>query len=166
MWTKFNPSVLRIVETVESGVIGDVRYIQAGFGFAAPYDLASRFWDPVQGGGALLDLGVYPITLAHLFLGRPEVVTVVGDVGAAGGDTVRAMSLAAGDVIAHAATSIVHALPATATISGVNGFIAVDAPFWCPPSFTVHPGGLAPDAPEPVTVTTPQEGYGYVPMFR
>jgi predicted dehydrogenase len=166
MWTKFNPTIGRIKETIASGVIGDVRHVNAAFGFSAPRDPASRFWDPAQGGGALLDLGVYPITLAHLFLGKPDVVSALGSIGADGVDTRVVLTLASGEVLAQAAASIVHALPANATISGTTGFIDVAAPFWCPPSFTVFPQGMAPWAPPPEVVTVEQEGNGYVPMFR
>jgi len=75
MWMKFNPAVQRLREIVEAGTIGAVRHITTGMGFPAPA-AAGRFWSAEQGGGALLDLGVYVITFAEMFLAEAGEVTV------------------------------------------------------------------------------------------
>ena len=67
-----NPAIRRIVELVADGAIGEVRHITADFGVAGPFPPGHRMRAPALGGGALLDLGVYPVTFAHLFLGPPS----------------------------------------------------------------------------------------------
>jgi predicted dehydrogenase len=78
MWTKFSPAIQRAVELVSSGTIGEPRFFQAGLGFPVPADGPPRYWDAALGGGALYDLAVYPVALAHLFLGTPQSVSASG----------------------------------------------------------------------------------------
>ncbi|RPF38383.1 Gfo/Idh/MocA family protein [Streptomyces sp. TLI_185] len=75
MWTYVNPAVLRMRELIADGAIGEVRSVHADFSIALPYDAAHRLHDPAQGGGAVLDLGVYPVSFAHLLLGAPDAVS-------------------------------------------------------------------------------------------
>ena len=166
MWMKFNPMIRTLQTTLAEGVIGEVRWIQAAFGFGVPYDPASRFWDPAQGGGALLDVGIYPITLAQLFTGPPDHISAEGTINPDGVDRRVLVNLEGRDVQAQLATSIEHMLTPRATIAGTAGFIDVDMPFWVSGGFTVWPEGVRPGGPEPYEVREPIEGGGYVPMFR
>jgi predicted dehydrogenase len=75
MWTYCNPLIRRMVELIADGAIGEVRMVQADFGIVGPPEVTHRLRDPNQGGGALLDLGVYPISFAHLVLGAPQAVS-------------------------------------------------------------------------------------------
>ncbi len=168
MWMKFNPTVQRLREIVGAGTIGAVRHITAAMGFPAPAT-STRFWSAEQGGGALLDLGVYAITFAEMFLaeaGEVTVSSVLGRVREDGVDTRALMTLTAGEAAAQLATSIEHTVIPTASIAGTDGFILVDMPFWVPKGFDVYPRGLGPGAPPPTRVETGTEGTGYVPMFR
>jgi predicted dehydrogenase len=168
MWMKFNPAVQRLREIVDAGTIGTVRYITTGMGFPVPA-AASRFWSAEQGGGALLDLGVYVITFAEMFLAEAGGITVgsvLGRVREDGVDTRALVTLAAGEATAQIATSIDHTVIPQASIAGTSGFIVVDMPFWVPKGFDVYPRGLGPGAPPPTRVETDPEGTGYVPMFR
>lgn len=72
VWSRFLPSIQRAAEIVASGELGEVRWVQADLGFPAPYDPESRLWKREEGGGALMDLGVYLLTWALVTLGRPE----------------------------------------------------------------------------------------------
>lgn len=72
MWTYLNPVVRRLTELVRGGAIGEIRTVQADFGFAGDFAAGHRLRDPDLGGGALLDLGVYPVSFAHLLLGEPD----------------------------------------------------------------------------------------------
>ena len=166
MWMKFHPAIEALQESVASGAIGEVRYLHAGFGFSAPRDPSSRFWSADEGGGALLDMGVYPITLAHLLLGHCHLEAALGDIRDDGIDTRAMATLASANAVAQTAVSIEHAIPPSAAIAGETGFILIDLPFWAPGSFQVFPNGLAPGAPEPTTISATAEGVGYVPMFR
>ena len=62
--------ILRVVELIADGAIGAVTGVQADFGVAGPFPPEHRMRNAALGGGALLDLGIYPISLAHLLLGR------------------------------------------------------------------------------------------------
>ncbi len=70
MWMKFNPAIRKAIYWIESGRIGAVKYVKADFFLDAPFDPASRLYDPALGGGALLDVGIYPVTFAVIAAGK------------------------------------------------------------------------------------------------
>lgn len=71
MWTGFLPNILSIQNTIKSGTIGEIIHLSADFGFKTDYNPKSRLFDPVLGGGSLLDIGIYPLYVSLLFLGKP-----------------------------------------------------------------------------------------------
>lgn len=73
-WTKFIPQYEKMMELIKAGTIGEVKLIQADFGFKAPEPKAQRLYDPALGGGSLLDIGIYPVFLAQTILGKPVEV--------------------------------------------------------------------------------------------
>ena len=74
LWTRFNPSFVEIKKLINKGVIGDVKYVNADFSFKSDKPLNSRVLDLDLGGGAILDIGIYPAFLAYSILGIPEEV--------------------------------------------------------------------------------------------
>jgi len=74
MWTYCNPLIRHLAALVADGVIGEVRHVASNFGFHADFPPEHRMRNPELGGGALLDLGVYPVSFAHLLLGEPDSV--------------------------------------------------------------------------------------------
>ncbi|WP_436771874.1 Gfo/Idh/MocA family protein [Yinghuangia sp. YIM S09857] len=141
MWMRFNPVIRRAREIVASGTIGDVRSITASFGFPAPFDPAHRLWDPAQGGGALLDLGIYPVALAHLFLGTPERVEVTGSLASSGVDAEAELSMSwPGGVRATLETSLLNLQPMAGQITGTLGRVDFDPPFHATSRLSVHVG--------------------------
>ena len=80
MWMRFNPAHRAAIKSIRDGAIGEVRRIHADFSFNLPFDPEHRLWNLETGGGALLDLGVYPLTLAWWILGEPADVNAVGTV--------------------------------------------------------------------------------------
>lgn len=74
MWSRYLPAMRAAREHVASGALGPIRSLKGELAWNAPYDPASRLYDPASGGGALLDLGVYPVSLARYFLGEPDHV--------------------------------------------------------------------------------------------
>lgn len=86
MWMRFLPFVAKIDELVAAGSIGPVRHVQADFGFPADPDPGRRWFDPGLGGGSLLDVGIYPFTLAYHILGEPEQVEAVVSTAPSGVD--------------------------------------------------------------------------------
>ena len=72
MWTRFLPHMVRLREIIQEGTIGEVRKVVASHNQNLPEDPAHRLNDPALGGGALLDLGIYPVSFAFDILGAPE----------------------------------------------------------------------------------------------
>jgi predicted dehydrogenase len=70
-WSRFLPQYEKVTQLINEGVIGEVKLIQADFGFRAPEPPAQRLFDPALGGGSLLDIGLYPVFLAISLLGKP-----------------------------------------------------------------------------------------------
>lgn len=77
MWIRFLPSIQHLLNFINKGTIGDVLIVQASMHYKAPYDPDSRYFDRSLGGGSLLDLGIYPVFLANLLLGKPEIIKAV-----------------------------------------------------------------------------------------
>lgn len=96
MWTRFLPHMVRLREIVASGAIGELRMLQADFGFRTSFNPQGRLFDPALGGGALLDVGIYPISLASMLLGTPTRVTSMAHLGATGVDEQSAIILGYG----------------------------------------------------------------------
>ena len=88
IWSRFLPAYRSLVEVIGEGRIGEPLLVEADFGFRRPVDPAHRHFAPELGGGALLDLGIYPIQLCTLVLGPIERVVADGVVGETGVDEV------------------------------------------------------------------------------
>ena len=71
LWSRFNPAILAAKKEIDDGAIGKLRAVKADFCFNYPYDLESRLVNKSLAGGALLDIGIYPIFLSYLFFGKP-----------------------------------------------------------------------------------------------
>ena len=106
-----------------------------------PYDPTDRLFDPTQGGGAMLDLGVYVVSFAQYFLGRPDRVEVVGSLAPTGVDAEAALLLGYADGrAASLLISLRNPTPGAARLHGTGGWIEV------PPRFH-HPTGSSWAAP-------------------
>lgn len=78
LWSRFNPSIVKVKDLIEEGKIGDIAYLSANFGFyALDRDEDGRLLNPDLAGGSLLDIGIYPIFLAYLMLGKPDNIEAV-----------------------------------------------------------------------------------------
>jgi predicted dehydrogenase len=163
MWTRFQPLVRRLVDLVADGAVGEVQMVQADLGFAAQDRPADhRLWDPSQGGGAMLDLGVYPVSFAHMLLGPPETVRAVGSVTGRGVDASAGVLLGWGSG-AHAtlSASLTGQVGRSAQVVGTTGRIALEPPFHHPPRLVLHRDGR-----EPEEITAAHRGRGYVHMVE
>lgn len=93
VWTRFTPGFQRAQQILESGEIGDVKWVHSDLGFPATADRSSRIWAREAGGGALLDLTVYPLQWALLGLGHPDSVHAEGVLTSWGVDAQNALTL-------------------------------------------------------------------------
>jgi predicted dehydrogenase len=138
MWTRFLPHVAAMHQVIDAGEIGEIVSITADHGQRFRHDPSSRLFDPALAGGALLDLGVYPISFAHDFLGVPDAVHAVGQLTDTGVDGQVSVVLTYGaQVQATLSTTLWSRTPTRAHISGTEGNLQVQGSFYAPTSFTV-----------------------------
>lgn len=138
MWTRFLPHVAALHQVIDAGEIGDIVNISADHGQFFPFNPASRLYDPALAGGALLDLGVYPVSFAHDFLGVPTAVQAAGALTETGVDGQISIALSyPGGAQATLSTTLWAKTPTTASISGTEGWIEVAGSFYGPTSFRV-----------------------------
>jgi predicted dehydrogenase len=124
MWSRFLPSMQRAFEIAASGEIGAVKWVGADLGFPAPYSPTSRLWAPRDGGGALLDITVYPLLWALGTLGFPQTVSATGWVNDDGVDAQNALTLGYHHgAQAQLTSSLLAHGPRTATVAGSAGFL-------------------------------------------
>jgi predicted dehydrogenase len=146
MWMYCHPLIRRVKALVDDGAIGEVRTVQADFGLAGPFPPSHRLRDPAQGGGALLDLGVYPISFAHLLLGEPADVmarTVLSE-EEVDLQTGALLSWESG-ALASVHCSIVSGTPRTASVTGSHGRIDIPCTFFHPDHFVLRRDGREPE---------------------
>uniref|UniRef100_UPI002B2731A8 Gfo/Idh/MocA family protein n=1 Tax=Nocardioides sp. TaxID=35761 RepID=UPI002B2731A8 len=86
MWTACHPVVQTVVDAVRSGRLGRPRHLHAELGFRVDAEPGDRMLDPALGASALLDMGIYPLTLAHLLLGEAETLHATADLSDRGID--------------------------------------------------------------------------------
>lgn len=159
MWTRFIPLIVEAQRLIQSGAIGEVRMITADFGFRAGFNPQSRAFAPELGGGALLDVGIYPISLASMLLGTPERIVSMADLGQTGVDEQSAFILGyAKGQLAVLSTAIRTSTPQDAVIMGTEGMIRIHPPFWVPKKMTLKPAGK--DAQE-IEIPYVANGFNY-----
>ena len=158
MWPRFLPGIAKTRELVAAGLIGEVRRVTADFGFAARFDPGDRLFDRRLGGGALLDVGIYPVSLAHMILGAPGTIFGVAHIGETGVDEEAAVLLEyEGGRHAVLSMSIILRTARDARIDGTEGWIRLPERWWAPRSITLGGGGR-PDR----TLELPFRGSGFV----
>ncbi len=157
MWTRFLPSIVRLRELLAARVIGEVRMVQADFGFRSAVNPTGRLFDPALGGGALLDVGIYPVSLASMLLGTPSRVVGLAHLGETGVDEQAGMVLSYSDgQLAVLSTAIRTTTPQEALILGTEGAIRVHSPWWHSTRLTLS----RPKQSDEV-IDVPMEGIGY-----
>jgi len=163
MWMAFSTAIAHVRSVIASGAIGEVRFVESSMGFNFPKDPASRLWDPDLGGGALLDVGIYPLAFAHLLLGAPQTIRASGDMEPNGVDLRSSTQLGYGDGrSASVSTSMTEVIMPFAVIGGTAGSIVMDPPFFSGGAIHTYAGPTFEQQTEVVSI----EGDGYVPMFR
>ncbi len=136
MWTRFLPHVVAIREMIANDELGEIVAIEADHGKWFEPDPTSRLFAPELGGGALLDLGVYPVSFASMILGRPDRIAALVDPAFSGVDGQTSMLFGYESGAQAVLTCTSHARTATrACISGVKARIEIAGDFYAPTSF-------------------------------
>lgn len=126
MWTCFLPPVLKAKEWLNEGRIGSLKVIEANFGFPMEKNLTGRLYNINLAGGALLDLGVYPVAFASYFMNKkPATVIASGVLTETGVDERTGIILQYGEVTATLFTSMVNIMTNKAVLYGEKGYIEI-----------------------------------------
>ncbi len=156
MWTRFLPHVVEVRRLLADGVLGDVVTVQADHGQWFTEDARHRLFAPELGGGALLDLGIYPVSFASMVLGPPDRIVALTDPAFTGVDRQTSVLLGhPGGAQAVVTCTLAARSPTRASIVGTAGRIDIDGAFYAPSSFT-----LVPRVGEKVRYDVPHEGGG------
>lgn len=158
MWTRFMPALAEVRRVIESGEIGKVTQVIADLGFKAEFGHEHRVFNPVLGGGALLDLGIYPLSIAVALLGPVASVAAQAEIGPTGVDEQTGFVLRhSGGGMSMCSCSLRARLPSELTIAGEKGHVRMNTMFHRTQTVTVsRADGSA------RTVPTPFLGNGYV----
>lgn len=131
MWSRFLPALKKAKALIDEGVIGEVRMLSADFGYRSKFDPKERHFDPSLAGGALLDVGIYPVWLSHFLLGAPKKIMAAAHRGETGVDELNAMVF----TYKNGEVALLHSAIRAVTIheafvSGTRGELRIHAPWW------------------------------------
>ena len=158
MWTRFMPALREVKRIIASGEIGAVSQVVADFGFTANFGPEHRVFNPKLGGGALLDLGIYPLSIAASLLGPVREVRAQAQMGPTGVDVQTGFTLKHADGgMSVCSCSFLARTPGELTVSGTRGHIRMNTMFHRARSVTVSL-----DDGSSRTIDTPYLGNGYV----
>jgi predicted dehydrogenase len=130
MWMRFQPAFLDVERRIAAGEIGEPLLAHADFGIAALPDPARRWFDLAQGGGALLDVGIYPLTFVTSILGEPIDARALGELAATGVDASVSVAMRhEGGRLSSWSCSFVADSGVEATVAGAEGSLRVHGPF-------------------------------------
>jgi predicted dehydrogenase len=141
MWMRFQPAFLEVERRVAAGQIGEPVLAQADFGIAAHADPARRWFARAQGGGALLDVGIYPLTFVRSILGDPTEARALGELAATGVDASVSVAMRHGGEAVVLVVLVRGRHGVEATVAGPEGSIRVHGPFHSAGTADVAPPG-------------------------
>lgn len=128
-WSRFNPSIEAAFRQIQQGELGEVNYINADFTFYRDDPDTSRMLSMDLAGGSLLDMGVYPVFLAYLILGKPEKIHAISRKHKTGADLQTAALFEYPDAIANLMSGFQSQSDMIARICGTKGSIFIN-PIW------------------------------------
>ncbi len=142
MWSRFAPPFVKLRELLAAGALGEIRQVHAHFGFRSGWDPDSRLLNPHHAGGALLDVGVYPVSLASMLLGAAETIHASATIGETGVDEQTTMLLAyPAGASALLSCAVRTNTPKTITVCGTEAMVTIDNAWWGDAGLTLHPAG-------------------------
>lgn len=162
MWMRFNPLHVEVIDRIRDGLLGEISSVRASFG--TPFQARGRTLTPAQGGSILRDRGIYPMTLAHWFLGEPVQIAAAGSFDD-GTDIEGHAMFEYERAFAQLAWSGIRFLDLSATVSGDRGWITLDPMFWAGTTARVHAGSAERIFVAPEVVAHAREGNGYRQML-
>ncbi|MEP6930748.1 MAG: Gfo/Idh/MocA family oxidoreductase [Flavobacterium sp.] len=136
-WTRFIPSVQESLSKIQNGEIGAVKYINADFSYYVNEEAGGRMTDKNRGGGALFDIGVYPLFLSYIMLGIPKEIIAKAAYHNSGVDLQTSMILQYESAQAILYAGIVSEFAAKATINGSLGRIELNSPWFMADGYSV-----------------------------
>jgi predicted dehydrogenase len=158
-WTKFIPQYEMVKMMIDRGDIGEIKFIQADFGFRAPSPLAQRLFDPELGGGSLLDIGIYPVFFALALLGKPVELNSIMTSYPSGVDEQIVVNMKfANGALAVLSSTFAADTPTEAVIAGTEGRIHMRNRFHNPVGDIEYVKGK--DEVHQISVKR-EEGFGY-----
>jgi predicted dehydrogenase len=144
MWMACHPVIRAVVDGIRDGRYGEPRQVHAGIGFVVPPDASARMRDPALGAGALLDMGIYPLTFAHLVLGAADEITATAVLNDDGIDLDVALAGRHGAAVSALTASMTSTAATAATVATTTGRIDVPPDFHHPAYATWTPTGGEP----------------------
>jgi len=139
MWSRFQPAIVEARRLIEAGEIGKITNIQADLGFMADVGPEHRLFNPELGGGAMLDLGIYPLSVSAFFLGDVAEVKAMSVLGPTGVDVQTNFVLRhKNGGLSSCATSLTARTGATLTVCGSKGFLRLHSRFHHSDRFTIE----------------------------
>jgi predicted dehydrogenase len=152
MWMACHPLIAELGRRLRAGDFGTPRQVHADLGFVVPADASDRMWDPALGAGALLDMGIYPLTFARLMLGPFASVAAAGSLSESGIDLdVAVAARHEGGAVSALTTSMTSTTPRTATVATDEGLLELPHDFHHPAYAVWTPAGGTPQQIEPPT---------------
>ncbi len=158
MWSRYLPVMQRVRELLAGGLIGEVVQFTADFSFQRTVDPKHRLYNPAMGGGALMDIGIYPVSMASMVCGTPDRIQSMAYLGDTGVDENAAILLGYknSSALAIITTSMRVQSHRSAVINGSKGRITLPDAWWKTPRFT-----LEIDQGETSDIEVPIAGNGY-----
>lgn len=145
MWTRFLPAIRELKKMVEGGIIGEVRAVRADFCYNASDEKTHHVFNPEYGGGSLLDVGIYPLNFASVFLGaEPEKMSCMCEVVNGVDEQCYILLSYSKGAIASLSSALTVEKPSDGYIYGSHGYIYVPE-FYTAQKFTVFANGKAPE---------------------
>lgn len=140
MWTRFLPAMAQVRSWLTEGAIGTIRQIRADFGFTTPFNAESRLYNPHLAGGALLDVGIYPVSFASMVMQQqPQTISAQALIGKTGVDEQSSYLFGYNNgCIAMLSSAIAATLPNKAEIIGTQGKIELPPNFYLAKSATLQ----------------------------
>lgn len=159
LWTRFVPSFIKFKELVDSGSIGEIKIIESDFCFKAPFNPEGRLFNPLLGGGSLLDIGIYPVFMAITLAGIPDSMKSIAQIGSTNIDESCTMLLQhPKGILSVLYCSIVNNGRTQSIIYGDNGFIRLNTMWHMPSSIDLMVNNKK---PKHYKFREPGNGYQY-----